>query len=134
MKAEEQRKLGSQERRAIETIVKALPEIPWEQLSEGTSFWAQVHAALNMKAIHGTTNGKPYVEPERWRVPTDEDATQRPQCRVRDCKFEQWKQATLYVVDDMQQDEETTFLAKDEEDGFWWYSYCEILDNETKTE
>jgi hypothetical protein len=43
----------------------------WGNTEEGHDYWHDVAELLGLKVKHGTSDGKPYVEPQRWRVPTD---------------------------------------------------------------
>jgi hypothetical protein len=51
----------------------------WEKMPEGHDYWDEIHAKLFNLSKHGTTDGKPWVEPEL----TDEDAKQRPWVMIR---------------------------------------------------
>jgi hypothetical protein len=46
----------------------------WTSSPEGAGFWDNIQRKLWNRAKHGTTDGKPWIEPEL----TDEDATKRP--------------------------------------------------------
>ena len=68
-------KLTNSERNAIKNAADAISQMfDWQNLLEGMDYWSEVHTRLFDKAKHGTTDGKPWVEPEL----TDEDATKRP--------------------------------------------------------
>jgi len=58
----------------------------WASSPEGTGFWNDIQRKLWERAKHGTTDGKPWVEPEL----TDEDAKQRPWVMVRDRETSNW--------------------------------------------
>ena len=58
----------------------------WDCTAEGTGHWADVVRSLKNMAKHGTSDGKPWVEPPL----TDEDAKQRPWVMVRDTVSEPW--------------------------------------------
>jgi hypothetical protein len=83
-----QRKLDDEERNGILNAADAIAEMcDWDNLPEGRSYWDSIHTNLSDKAKHGTTDGKPWVEPEL----TDEDAKQRPWVMVRDNDCQEWK-------------------------------------------
>jgi len=80
-------KLTTKERQSAEESAKALLTIcEWEKTPEGHDYWDEVHSKLFNTAKHGTTDGKPWVEPEL----TDEDAKQRPWVMVRDDEAHGW--------------------------------------------
>jgi len=58
----------------------------WDSTAEGVVYWVGVVASLNAMAKHGTSDGKPWVEPPL----TDEDARKRPWVMVRDTASEPW--------------------------------------------
>ena len=99
----------------------------WADTEEGHEYWSDVTNKLNNKVRYGTSDGKPYVEPERWRVPNDEDAKSRPKCRVRDIKEEEWEEATLLYVSKLG-DESHRFLVINSGGYPENFCYCEILD------
>lgn len=62
---------------------------------------------------------------KQWRVPTDEDAKQRPKCRVN--KDGDWLGCSLIYVDPNDTGYGRFFVV--DEDGDWfWVKDCEILD------
>jgi len=76
-------KLTTEERQLAEKAAKALLSMcKWEKMPEGHGYWDEIHAKLFNVSKHGTTDGKPWVEPEL----TDEDAKQRKlvMCRHSD--------------------------------------------------
>jgi hypothetical protein len=82
-----QRKLDDEERNGILNAADAIAEMcDWDNLPEGRNYWDSIHTNLSDKAKHGTTDGKPWVEPEL----TDEDAKQRPWVMVRDDEAHGW--------------------------------------------
>ena len=129
-----QRKLALEEAEKVETAFRALTDLSFFNCtSDGVDYWLNVCGKLGQMLCAGTTDGKPYVEPERWRVPTDEDAKRRPECRVRDSHGEEWKVGMVLYL---RQPEVTAypFYIVDNRNNVVPYRYCEILDNETKTE
>jgi hypothetical protein len=115
----------------------------WTVTYRGDAYWRDVDKELGKMLVHGTTDGKPYVEPQpeipegyrrateadknrrdrqgifegEWvqaamgicftgvtyrvpidRIPTDEDARQRPTVMVRDDAHETWKARTIVAV------------------------------------
>jgi hypothetical protein len=76
-----QKKLRNNQAEKIEKLARDLMSaFDWADAPEGVFFWGEVHNRLRNRAEHGTTDGKPWVEPEL----TDEDAKQRPWVMVRD--------------------------------------------------
>jgi len=98
----------------------------WGNTEEGHDYWHDVVELLGLKVKHGTSDGKPHVEPPRWRVPTDEDAKCRPKCRVRDGKYHLWKDAILLFV--QQVDCHFPFVVIEKNGRHGSYRFCEILD------
>jgi len=123
----EQKKLSTSQFERIAKARDALFGFNWEMTDEGFPYWQSIYNKLNEKAIHCTSDGKPYVEPERWRVPTDEDAIGRPKCRVRDNEDNVWKDATLIFVQE-KIDATYPFTVINEISQRDNYRYCEILD------
>jgi hypothetical protein len=116
----------------------------WTVTYRGDAYWRDVDKELGKMLVHGTTDGKPYVEPQpeipegyrrateadmgrrdrdmwdsrgRWvtahvgmhasnytyrvpvdRIPTDEDAKQRPTVMVQDGVSGKWVKASLLAV------------------------------------
>ena len=64
----------------------ALGLVTWSSMSEGHHYWLSIWESLQAKAKHGTSDGKPWVEPPL----TDEDAKQRPWVMVRDISSQPW--------------------------------------------
>ena len=126
----EQKKLGDDLVERISIARAALFQVNWQMTSEGFSYWQAISNKLNNKAIHGTSDGKPYVEPPRWRVPTDEDAKARPKCRVRDLGNHPWREATLLYV--QQVDCDFPFVVTKKDGRYGSFRYCEILDTPDK--
>ena len=130
-----QRKLASEEAEKVGTAFLALKDLSFfNHTSDGVDYWLNVCGKLAQMLCTHTTDGEPWVEPERWRVPTDEDARLRPKCRVRDDEDKEWQQATLFIVEDNPNDDCPFYARLNDGEGEvfdWWY-YCEILDNENK--
>jgi len=100
-----QKKLSESERRRCKDIVSLMKDpFPWKDTPEEWAYWRDVWQRMGAMAEHGTTDGKPWVEPVR--VPTDEDAKQRPTVMVRENKGQlvygshagQWIRKTLVAV------------------------------------
>jgi hypothetical protein len=80
-------KLTTEERQLAKKAAEALLSMcKWEKMPEGHDYWDEIHAKLFNVSKHGTTDGKPWVEPEL----TDEDAKQRPWVMVRDRETSNW--------------------------------------------
>jgi hypothetical protein len=65
----------------------------WASSPEGAGFWGDIQRKLWNRAKHGTTDGKPWVEPEL----TDEDAKQRPWVMVRQQLQREWTGPCILV-------------------------------------
>ena len=82
-----QYKLSSEHIAKIDQLANdLLRAFDWLGTPEGVEFWDDVHRKLTDKVKHGTTDGKPWVEPEL----TDEDAKQRPWVKVKDSEEQSW--------------------------------------------
>jgi hypothetical protein len=80
-------KLTTEERQLAKKAAEALLSMcKWEKMPEGHDYWDEIHAKLFNVSKHGTTDGKPWVEPEL----TDEDAKQRPWVMVRQQLQREW--------------------------------------------
>jgi hypothetical protein len=76
-----QRKLSDSDRKDIQRAANAVLKMcDWSLFPEGREYWDRIYESLSERALHGTTDGKPWIEPEL----TDEDAKQRPWVMVRD--------------------------------------------------
>jgi hypothetical protein len=141
-----QRKLTDRQVNHARQAAKSLADgVPWEHTPDGDGYWIRVHSRLDAMARYGTTDGKPYIEPQPeigegyrvatlsdahrrdrqvwcdgfWlnaqightetnrvysvakdRIPTDEDARQRPTVMVRDYETAEWKARSLLAVTD----------------------------------
>ena len=125
-----QKKLTEEEVEKMRYARIALYSMEWRLTSEGPAFWNGIYKKLTDKIKHRTSDGKPYVEPERWRIPTDEDAKLRPKCRVRDHASTEWKCATLVYVSSRDNCHYPfTVILPDKRQST--YAFCEILDQET---
>ena len=80
---------------------------------------------------HGTIDGKPYVEPVK--VPTDEDARQRPWVMVRDYQCTQWYPRKLLAVIDNHEGGNYLCLFKNGGGISNWY-HCRFPTNEERQE
>lgn len=124
----EQDKLSKQQINDIRsTRVYLGASFTWGNTEEGHDYWHDVDELLRLKVKHGTSDGKPYIEPERWRVPTDEDAKGRPKCRVRDNEDCEWQGAMLLYVRE-RGEVSFSFTAALPSGPTSVYRYCEILD------
>jgi hypothetical protein len=75
-----QQKLSDNDRKDIQRAANAmLAMCDWSLLPEGREYWDKIYESLSDRARYGTTDGKPWVEPEL----TDEDAKQRPWVMAR---------------------------------------------------
>jgi hypothetical protein len=74
-----QRKLTQDERSRIDLARSALSALPkWSDISGGENFWVDALMKLSDMATSGTTDGKPWAEPQPeigdgYRVATEED-------------------------------------------------------------
>ena len=81
-----QTKLDERQLERVVAARNAIGVLPAGVLVEGVNYWCDVHKKLKAKAVHGTSDGRPWVEPPL----TDEDAKQRPWVMVRDTASEPW--------------------------------------------
>jgi hypothetical protein len=89
-----QQKLSSYHVEKIEKLASDLMcAFDWHSSPEGSGFWCDIHKDLCDRSKHGTTDGKPWVEPEL----TDEDAKQRPWVMVRDAITQDWKGPLILI-------------------------------------
>ena len=144
-----QRKLNPEELERVEQARHNLRGMcGWTTTDRGDDYWRGVDKELSKMLLHGTTDGRPYIEPQpeigdgyrlateadAWRkdvqyfsnlrgkgwfpravhgkplessyhyrvpidrIPTDEDAKQRPTVMVRDSNDQNWKPATLLAL------------------------------------
>ena len=128
----EQKKFDPEEVQKINLCVDLLSEsFEWEATPDGAEYWTSIKEKLESMARYGTNDGKPWIEPEpekKWRVPTDEDARQRPVCRVRDGKACGWAHGVLIGVGDTSNT--YPFAAMFDSGHIEMYSYCEIEDTQ----
>lgn len=76
-----QRKLTSNQAQATKDAANLLVHaFPWENTPEGYSHWEGVWRLINDKGIHGTSDGKPWVDPDPPL--TDRDACVWPRLLV----------------------------------------------------
>ena len=85
----------------------------WNCTAEGVSYWVNVVASLKDMAKHGTSDGKPWVEPPL----TDEDAKQRPWVMVRDSVSEPWCGPTILAYVNKNAGGSPEYL---DTVGVWW--------------
>jgi hypothetical protein len=88
-----QQKLNDNLIQRLRAAKDAVMNMNWQLTSEGPAFWEDVYSRIRNKAHHGTTDGKPWVEPEL----TDEDAKQRPWVMVRDAITQDWKGPLILI-------------------------------------
>jgi len=145
-----QRKLTPRQIEHAKQAAQSLADgVTWDYTPDGDGYWMSVFDKLVSMAQHGTTDGKPWIEPqpeigegyryaiesdvnrldvERWdtksfawhvrdaskrgepldkeityrvridRIPTDEDAKQRPTVMVRDNDKQDWQARKLLAV------------------------------------
>jgi hypothetical protein len=108
-----QKKLTAAELDMVINAKSALGLIPWSSMSEGFDYWRSIYEAMQAKEKHGTSDGKPWVEPPL----TDEDAKQRPWVMVRDCKCEPWRGPKVLVYVEKNAADSLEFL---DALGEWW--------------
>jgi len=109
-----QKKLRADSIEACKKAREALHRITdWDSTAEGVVYWVGVVASLNAMAKHGTSDGKPWVEPPL----TDEDAKERPWVMVRDINCQPWcgPKVLAYVEKDAIDSPEYLDTA-----GVWW--------------
>jgi hypothetical protein len=96
----------------------------WHSSPEGSGFWCDIHKDLCNRAEHGTSDGKPWVEPEL----TDEDAKQRPWVMVRDSKEEEWGRFVLRLIYVKPKGSDYRFVTEDPKDdhGVFVWNYCRL--------
>jgi len=138
-----QRKLNPEELERVEQARHNLRGMcGWTTTDRGVDYWRGVDKELSKMLLHGTTDGKPWIEPQpeigegyrvatdddedrrdleawlasKWiktgpgvctgvtyrvpvdRIPTDEDAKQRPTVMVRNNERMKWKVVKLIMV------------------------------------
>jgi hypothetical protein len=82
-----QRKLSDNDRKDIQRAANAVLQMcDWSLFPEGREYWDKIYESLSERALRGTTDGKPWIEPEL----TDEDAKQRPWVMVRQQLQREW--------------------------------------------
>ena len=108
-----QKKLVEREMSCIVSAKDALGLVTWSSMSEGYEYWRPIYEALQAKAKHGTSDGKPWVEPEL----TDEDAKERPWVMVRDNKAQTWCGPKVLVYVDKNATDFPQYL---DTTGLWW--------------
>lgn len=67
----------------------------------------------------------PPPEPE-WRVPTDEDALNRPRCRVRDFDDRGWSKIDESELIGVSTEKAAKFFVRHENGKIFTWRYCEI--------
>ena len=90
-----QRKLSDNDRKDIQRAANAVLQMcDWSLFPEGREYWDGIYGSLSERAHYGTTDGKPWVEPEL----TDEDAKQRPWVKVKDSEEQSWSAFLVRLV------------------------------------
>jgi hypothetical protein len=110
-----QKKLTEDQREKCRIAWKSVHEaFRWSESSQGLEYWEGVAEALAGMAEHGTSDGKPWVEPPL----TDEDAKERPWVMVRDTSSQPWcgPKVLAYVEKDAAGPREYLDTA-----GVWWH-------------
>jgi hypothetical protein len=108
-----QKKLTAAELDMVVNAKIALGLIPWSSKSEEFDYWLSVYEKLLAMSKHGTSDGKPWVEPEL----TDEDAKERPWVMVRDNKAQTWCGPKVLVYVDKNATDFPQYL---DTTGLWW--------------
>jgi hypothetical protein len=108
-----QKKLTEREMSRVVAAKDALGLVTWSSMSEGFDYWRSIWETLQAKAKHGTSDGKPWVEPPL----TDEDAKQRPWVMVRDSSSEPWRGPQVLVYVQKNEADSMEFL---DNCGQWW--------------
>jgi hypothetical protein len=109
-----QKKLTAAELDMVVNAKSALGAVTWSSMSEGFDYWRSIWESMQAKAKHGTSDGKPWVEPPL----TDEDAKERPWVMVRDSVSEPWcgPKVLAYVEKDAAGLREYLDTV-----GIWWH-------------
>jgi hypothetical protein len=118
-----QRKLSDNDRKDIQRAANALLKMcDWSLFPEGREYWDKIYESLSERAHHGTTDGKPWVEPGL----TDEDAKQRPWVKVKDSEEEEWGRFVLRLIYVKPKGSDYRFATEDPEDdhGVFVWNYC----------
>jgi hypothetical protein len=89
-------KLGENQLKKITDLREALESTPWIGALIEDALINKLYNVVCAMEKHGTCDGKPYEEPAK--VPTDEDAKQRPWVMVRDYECETWQIRKLLAV------------------------------------
>ena len=114
----EQRKLKFSESNDCQRSASALlVAFNWARSPEGAKYWQTVHKKLAAMATHGTSDGKPYVEP--IRIPADEDAKERPMVMVSEDGKAWTKRKLLAVVSS-----QTPYITESTMIGATRWRYC----------
>ena len=100
-----QRKLDDDLIQRLRAAKDAVININWTLTSEGPDFWEDVYSRIRNKAHYGTTDGKPWIEPEL----TDEDARARPWVMIRNGENIPWTGPATLV--DCLQGDKSRFLV-----------------------
>ena len=112
-----QRKLDDDLIQSLRAAKDALINVNWKLTSEGHDFWEDIYNRIRNKANHGTTDGKPWVEPEL----TDEDAKQRPWVMVRDVIDHKWYGPRKLIAVDRK-----FFAVKPNANAATGWDYCRL--------
>jgi hypothetical protein len=111
-------KLSDDDRQKIQRVAnQMLIMCDWCNLPEGREYWDEIFTKLNERAYHGTTDGKPWVEPEL----TDEDAKQRPWVMVRDGIDHKWYGPRKLIAVDKK-----FFAVKPNANAATGWDYCRL--------
>ena len=108
-----QKKLTAAELDMVVNAKGALGLIPWSSMSEGFDYWRSIYESMQAKAKHGTSDGKPWVEPAL----TDEDAKERPWVMVRDISSQPWCGPTVLAYVEKNATDSPEYL---DNAGVWW--------------
>jgi len=93
---------------------------------EGVDYWDGFYRKLQLVLHHGTSDGKPWVEPvPEPRIPTDEDAKRRPRVRGGNLPGKPPLEGVLVAVINGRDD--TYFYVKRDRIVDIW-TRCELID------
>jgi len=131
-----QKKLTLESIYAVKSLNQSLwTAFVWRETPQGQKYWQEVYEKIRLIGEHGTTDGKPWVEPEppkpEPRIPTDEDAERRPRVRAWFDDGSMKIEGYLVVVDSCTP---CPFLVRhDESRGYVCYPHCELIDEPEPT-
>ena len=113
----EQERLSGTDRHKLAIAAVEVGCFNWDATPQGVEYWREVKRNLEQMALYGTSDGKPYVEP--IRIPTDEDAKERPMVMVSDDGKEWAKRKLLAAVSS-----QTPYITESTMIGATRWRYC----------